>query len=137
MKRYLLFDSGCALCTAMAQQMAQTAGEWLHVRSLRDPEMQALVARSRSAWEYRPTLVEVEGETVRVYRGLGLILRLLRGLGWRRIWPIGEMMLYYNATSVDGSRRRFLKQFGSFLAVVALGFPAKKKAFSKSLKMTI
>lgn len=47
MHRYLLFDSGCAQCTELAQAVAQATHGGLEARSLRDPAMQRLLAQAR------------------------------------------------------------------------------------------
>lgn len=50
MHRYLLFDSGCAQCTELAQAVAQATHGGLEARSLRDPAMQRLLAQARPYW---------------------------------------------------------------------------------------
>ncbi len=119
MKRYLLFDSGCSLCTKVAREVEREAGGWLEARSLREPEMRALLDRAKPGWKWEPTLVEVAGDEVRVYQGLGMRVRMVEGLGLRRAWKIGKIVREHVATSsnLNMERRSFLKQVGSLTAV--------------------
>jgi hypothetical protein len=71
-ERYLLFDGGCSVCAALAREVETLSGGRLRVRSLRDPEVQALLDRARPGWRWEPMLVEIEGERVRVLAGLSL-----------------------------------------------------------------
>jgi hypothetical protein len=57
------------------------SGGRLGVRSLREPEVQALLDRARPGWRWEPMLAEVEGERVRVLAGLAMRMRLLQILG--------------------------------------------------------
>jgi predicted DCC family thiol-disulfide oxidoreductase YuxK len=79
--RWLLYDSGCSVCAALAQEVKARSGGQLRVRSLREPEVQALLDRARPGWQWEPMLVEVEGERVRVLAGLSLRARLVQVLG--------------------------------------------------------
>lgn len=36
MERFLLFDSGCAVCSELAREIEHESGGWMMVRSLRD-----------------------------------------------------------------------------------------------------
>ena len=84
MKRYLLFDSSCSLCTEVARRVEEAAGGWLQARSLRDPEMRALLDKAKPGWKWKPTLVEVDGDDVRGYQGFRMRVRMMRGLGVER-----------------------------------------------------
>ncbi len=48
--RYLLFDSGCACCTKLAQDIERETGGWVRARSLRDAEMHVLLNCARPGW---------------------------------------------------------------------------------------
>jgi predicted DCC family thiol-disulfide oxidoreductase YuxK len=80
-ERYLLFDGGCSVCAALAREVETLSEGRLGVRSLRDPEVQALLDRARPGWRWEPMLVEIEGERVRVLAGLSLRARLVQVLG--------------------------------------------------------
>ncbi|HXF69103.1 MAG TPA: hypothetical protein VNK89_04805 [Thermoflexus sp.] len=67
-------------CAALAREVEALSGGRLGVRSLREPEVQALLDRARPGWQWEPMLLEVEGERVRVYAGLALRARLLGGI---------------------------------------------------------
>jgi len=49
-ERWLLFDSGCSVCAALAWEVEALSGGRLQVRSLRDPEVQALLDRAHPGW---------------------------------------------------------------------------------------
>jgi hypothetical protein len=66
------------------------SGGRLRVRSLRDPEVQALLDRVRPGWQWEPMLVEIEGEQVRVFAGLAMRMRLLQILGPARAWRVAQ-----------------------------------------------
>jgi hypothetical protein len=57
------------------------SGGRLRVRSLREPEVQALLDRARPGWQWEPMLVEIDGERVRIFAGLSLRARLVQVLG--------------------------------------------------------
>ncbi|SDI61441.1 hypothetical protein SAMN05421505_1961, partial [Sinosporangium album] len=70
MKRYLLFDEGCLVCTSTAKGVEEDSGHWLEARSLRDPRMKALLDTHKPGWKHRPTLVIDDGTTVHIATGL-------------------------------------------------------------------
>lgn len=47
MKRYLLFDSGCSLCSKLARNIERIAEGWLVAHSLNDRSMQALLKEAK------------------------------------------------------------------------------------------
>ncbi len=71
-ERWLLYDAGCSVCAALAREVEALSGGRLRVRSLRDPEVQALLDRARPGWRWEPMLVEVEGERMQVLAGLSM-----------------------------------------------------------------
>ncbi|GBD08622.1 hypothetical protein HRbin22_00863 [Candidatus Thermoflexus japonica] len=68
--RWLLYDGGCVVCAALAREVEALSAGRLGVRSLREPEIQALLDRIRPGWRWEPMLLEVEGERVQVFTGL-------------------------------------------------------------------
>ena len=50
MERYLLFDSGCTLCTGLAHDIERESGGQLIARSLREAEIKALLDQTRPGW---------------------------------------------------------------------------------------
>jgi len=76
-KRWLLYDAGCSVCAALAWEVEALSGGRLQVRSLRDPEVQALLDRARPGWRWEPMIVEIEGKRVRVFTGLAMRARLV------------------------------------------------------------
>ena len=84
MERYLLFDSGCSLCTSIARQVENASDGKLMARSLRDPDVRSVLDEVKPGWRWEPMLLEVDGDRRRVYAGVGLRARLVRVLGPRR-----------------------------------------------------
>ncbi|GEM_PF-958419 len=79
-------------------------------RSLRDPEVQALLDRARPGWRWEPMLVEIEGEQVRVWAGLAMRARLVQVLGPVRALRLAQAVARMGGPvlGVDWGRRRFL-----------------------------
>jgi predicted DCC family thiol-disulfide oxidoreductase YuxK len=111
-ERYLLFDGGCSVCAALAREVETLSGGRLGVRSLREPEVQALLDRARPGWRWEPMLVEIEGERVRVLAGLALRARLVQILGPVRTWRVAQAVARMGGPvlGVDWGRRRLLRQ---------------------------
>lgn len=122
MERYLLFDSGCNVCTKLAHDIEQEAGDWLAARSLRDLKMQALLSQVKPNWQWQPTLLEIEGEQIRIFTGYALASKIALGLGIRRTWHVAQLVNQARIPVHDMSleRRQFLKQSGAFLTALAL-----------------
>lgn len=116
MKRYLLFDSGCTFCSTVARELQCHAADFLLARSLRDPEMQALLGEASPTWRWQPTLIEVDGSDTRILTGASLLARLVLGLGLHRTLRIARTMSR-SATSI-GAGLGFLSFLGSMLAVI-------------------
>jgi hypothetical protein len=148
MKRYLLFDSGCSLCTELAEQIASSVDGWLTARSLREPEVQALLNQTQSDWSWQPTLLEVEGQEVRAFTGFSLRRRLLLGLGPQRAWHVARLVSQAGISPVNmgnggpkslTSRRSFLRgtvQSAAALmaAKVLTALPEGKEALAQSVR---
>jgi len=96
MKRYLLFDAGCAVCNQIAQAIEEAASGKLQAVSLRDPQaVQWLEQVYPEGWAYRPYLVTVDGDRVQAYAGPGMAMRLGWLLGPRKlIHPIPRFPHY-------------------------------------------
>jgi hypothetical protein len=85
---YLLFDSSCARCGNLARTVEKIGGGWLESRSLEDPHIQEMLSQARPGWDWKPMLVTVRRERVRVYSGIWMVLRLGVGLGPRKSFRI-------------------------------------------------
>ncbi|HXF69591.1 MAG TPA: hypothetical protein VNK89_07270 [Thermoflexus sp.] len=122
-RRWLLYDSGCSACAALAREVEALSGGRLGVRSLREPEVQALLNRARPGWRWEPMLLEVDGEQVRVYAGLAMRMWLLRVLGPVRAWRVAQAVARLGGPvlGVDWGRRRLLQQGGALAGLVLLG----------------
>ena len=117
-ERYLLFDSGCSVCAALAREVEARSGGRLGVRSLREPEVRALLDRARPGWRWEPMLVEIEGERVRVFTGLAVRWRLVQVLGPVRALRVAQAVARHGGPvlGVDWGRRDFLRRAGGALA---------------------
>jgi hypothetical protein len=92
-ERYLLFDGGCSVCAALAREVEALSGGRLGVRSLREPEVQAMRNQAHPNWRWEPMLVEIEGERVRVLAGLSLRARLVQVLGPAQALRVTQLTL--------------------------------------------
>jgi hypothetical protein len=97
------------------------SGGRLRVRSLRDPEVQALLDQAHPGWQWESMLVEIEGERVRIFAGLSLRARLVQVLGPVRALRVAQAVARMGGPvlGVDWGRRRLLQQ-GAALAALAL-----------------
>ncbi len=118
MERYLLSDSGCSLCTSMAHQVEDASDGKLTARSLRDPEVRAVLDEVRPGWRWEPMLLEVDGERRRVYAGVGLRLRLVQVLGLWRAFTLARIV--QQAAIFQPGRRGVLRLAGGLLAGLTL-----------------
>jgi hypothetical protein len=129
MQRFLLFDSGCAVCSSVAEQVEQDAGGWLQVRDLNDPEMRQLLDQHYPTRVFRPTLVVVDGEKARMFTGPALSVRLVAGIGMRRAARIARHIVGMTARHPeDGVSRRSLLKAASTGAVALFGLSFKPAA---------
>jgi predicted DCC family thiol-disulfide oxidoreductase YuxK len=62
--RWLLYDAGCSVCAALAREVEALSGGRLRVRSLREPEVQALL-------DQRPSRLAVGADARRDRGGAG------------------------------------------------------------------
>lgn len=125
-KLVLGFDAGCMTCSGLAKGIQEAVGGRLEIRSLRDPMMEHW--RGQALDEdapWAPTLVEIEGGTVRAWIGVRMGVRLARRLGpaatWRVAKILGEMKREggpERSPYAGLSRSQFLKGVGG--AVVGL-----------------
>ena len=129
--RWLLYDAGCSVCAALAREVEALSGGRLRVRSLRDPEVQALLDRARPGWQWEPMLVEIEGERARVFAGLAMRMRLLQILGPARALRVAQAVARMGGPvlGVDWGRRDFLRRAGGallgLLTLQGLGAPLR------------
>lgn len=121
MERYLLFDSGCRACTNIAQAVEKESSNWLMARSLRDLEMQTLLAQADPAWKWTPTILEREGDHIRIFTGWRLQLKLLRKIGFSRSLRLLTVVTQNSVPATSQSRRDMLKTGGLVLAGLAFG----------------
>lgn len=126
--RTLLYDSGCASCAGIADEIQRhdlTNGGRLELQSLRNPEMKRLLDETHpDGWPWEPTLVEVQGDgsPVRTWTGVRLIPRLISTIGVRRAHAIARLVNDRTADSgpTDPGRRSALLKIGAAAAAVPL-----------------
>ncbi|GBC78604.1 hypothetical protein HRbin08_02100 [bacterium HR08] len=111
-ERYLLYDSGCSVCAALAREVEALSAGRLGVRSLREPEVQAMLNRAKPGWRWEPMLLEIEGERIRVFTGLAMRMRLLQLLGPARALRVAQAVARFGGPvlGVDWGRRDFLRR---------------------------
>lgn len=122
--RQLLFDSGCSLCTQLARDIERESSGLLTARSLRDPDLQALLDVQRPGWRWEPMLLEDNGRAVRVWSGFPLRLRLLSLLGLKRSLRVAAMVArleHSRRATFQQERRALLKSGVAAIGVMALG----------------
>jgi hypothetical protein len=132
MERYLLFNSGCSLCTKLAEDIELESEGQLIARSLHDPAMQILLKKADPNWRWQPTLLEIDAEDIKITTGLALTTKIVQELGLRRAWRIVKLLneAGEGSTGKNQERRQFLKQSGALLAALPLlGLPKLDKGF--------
>lgn len=139
MERYLLFDSACAKCTKVADQIEELAGGWLTTRSLRDPGTRKLLKEVHPGWRWQPMILEQIGDRSRIYSGFSLSLRLIIKLGILKALKIARLLLNSDTTAsrqtpADPSRRNFVRQSGLAFSAFALlfGFPTLRPEVARA-----
>jgi len=124
MKRFLLFDSGCSVCNTLAQAIEEEANGWLQAASLHEPSMQHILNRVAPDWSWEPMLLEITTRKTRVFTGLSMRARLVKGLGLKRAYQIAQLVYETNRDNVDQGRRQFLRQSSmSMGGLMLLGMP--------------
>ncbi len=124
MKRYLLFDSGCSLCTQLAEKIVQESDSKLEARSLRETSVQEMLNTARPNWQWEPMLLEASSENMKVFSGPKMAFRLVQKLGVRRAWKIAWLVRGTGApllgVNINTDRRRLLQGAGGLLTSLFL-----------------
>ena len=129
-KLVLGFDAGCLTCSELAKRIEERVGDKIEVLSLNDPLMQHWRKEAfGDAAPWAPTLVELDGGSVRAWTGVRMGVRLSRALGPLATWRVMQVLGEVNAdleladsaaakAMTELSRGQFLKGAGG--AAVAL-----------------
>jgi hypothetical protein len=130
------FDAGCMTCSGLAKRIEETVGGRLEIRNLTDPMMERW--RGHALGEdapWAPTLVEIEGSTVRAWTGAQMGVRLARRLGPAATWRVAKIL---GEMKKDGgperspyaglSRSQFLKGVGG--VVVGMSVLSGTRSFA-------
>ncbi len=129
MERYLVYDSACAVCNHIAQEIENLASDKVKAIGIHDGAARSLLDEAYPAgWQHAPYLVTVQGGRVRASTGLGAVMRLGLFLGPRRgrkAWALARrsgISVAALAVPSGGSlaRRYVLKLFGTLAAVGGL-----------------
>lgn len=131
MKRYLLFNSNCEMCSKIATELAKELGGWLEIRSLNDPAMRDYLNSSYPNWSWEPMILLHDNEgNSKLITGYRLKLFLVRKLGINKTFKIARLIDQFAAVSPSAShinrqRRTFLQtSIPSFIgAIIALKTP--------------
>lgn len=118
MQKYLLFDSGCTVCSNLANEVESASQGALSARSLTDTQMQELLDKARPGWSWEPTLLEVGDDQSKVFTGVSMRVRLFNTLGPRRSWRIARIVARAQGEpqATGTTRKDFVKQAGSAVA---------------------
>lgn len=106
MERYLLFDSSCTTCSKIAAKVKNETNGRIVARSLHDGKIKEILDQARPGWRWEPTLIEINGDTTRVYTGFHMRLRFIAVLGFRRAWSLAEVIQSELVSSKPSSDRR-------------------------------
>ncbi|VAW37797.1 hypothetical protein MNBD_CHLOROFLEXI01-1109 [hydrothermal vent metagenome] len=122
MKRFLLFDSDCSVCNTLAQAIEEEANGWLQAASLHEPSMQHILSQTIPDWSWEPMLLEITTRKTRVFTGLSMRARLVKGVGLKRACRMAQLMYQTNMDKyhIDQGRRQFLHRSSALLAALPL-----------------
>lgn len=139
MKRYLLFNSNCEMCSQIALELERELGGWLEVKSLNDSSIKKYLNSNHPGWSLEPMLLLQSNEgKQKLLTGFNMKLFLIRKLGINRAIKIAELVSQFEETYPSGShinhhRRAFLQTsipgfFGAILALKTPQFPKQNQA---------
>jgi hypothetical protein len=93
MKRILVFDSECSLCTGVARKVCNETGELIQdVWSLKDVRTQEILSAAGFAGLARPALIEITSEKTTVFAGPRFGWRMFRILGPQRALRLAKVI---------------------------------------------
>ena len=130
MKRFIIFDARCSICTQLAEAIRESSDGKLEALSIYDNEAKTLLDRAHpEGWEHAPYFVMVEQNRVHAWTGFGAAFQLLRLIGIRNAWRVWGLARNQGIvlppgtkiSSVSNPRRRFLKVGLAALVAVAVG----------------
>lgn len=134
MERYLVFDSSCSVCNALAATFQEAVGTKLEAISIYGDRARTLLDRAfPGGWAHAPYLILVDENRVRAWTGLRLAVQLGMLIGPRKAWRVfaiarrSKVHLFSGANDSSTShlsRRAFLK--AGAVATAALGLLSKQ-----------
>lgn len=118
MDRYLLFDSGCSTCEAIARDVEEATFSKLKTLSLRNPDVQAQLEMIRPNWNWEPMLLEIDGERGRVYSGFAMKLRIVALCGPIRAWRLAQVARQRGVGTIGFTRRGVIRRVSVMMAAM-------------------
>ena len=139
MKRFLLFDSNCGICSNIASEIERELDGWLQTKSLHDPSIQEYLNSSHPDWEWEPMLMlQRKDQSRQLLTGLSMRLFLAFRLSPSKTMRVVQLVskLEQRAPLSDDQgynpRRIFLKtSVPSFLGAIAIF--KTQKSFAQGL----
>jgi hypothetical protein len=133
MKRYLIFDSGCSICSSLARNIEEAADKKLSIVGIASRQAKELLDQVfPNGWKHQPYLVSVKKDKVSALTGyrmalqLGVLLGPTRGLQAYSLAKQYGVKITSGGGSFSSGKRKFLKDsviFGGALFGVGSGFP--------------
>lgn len=138
-KRWILaFDGGCSKCREMSHAVHQACDGKLEILPLTHPDVQQWRAtRLGHEAPWAPTLIALEGETVRAWTGKAMALPLARWLGPRStlrvLLSLGQLHLQARSRRKNNSAGRLLLPLATgFVIAAGMIFKGDMPSFAES-----
>lgn len=133
MRRYLLIDSTCSMCTSFAHKLCNETENWIHdVVSSQDSRTEKWLRAAGYTELPGPSILEVDGEQVRIFPGARFRWRVLMALGPARALRLSQVIAGDLASAAANNpekaavaafgsgRRRFLRLLTGMAASVSV-----------------
>lgn len=124
MNTYLLFGPDCGSCSGIAGRIEKETDGLLVGRSLAELEIQQYLNTALpQEWEWEPMILEVsdDGQSIQVYSGVNMRLRLIQLLGIAKAWSVGSLVYGSIKPQIPVQERRtFLRYSGGLVAGLAV-----------------
>lgn len=106
MARYIAYDSGCSVCSQLAETIRQTAGGKIASLPLRDAKARELLDRAYpGGWSPGPYLIHSRPGRIRAWTGTTAAVRLMALVGPRGAWRIWSVARHHGIYLPPGHRR--------------------------------
>ncbi len=106
MARYIAYDSGCSVCSQLAETIRQTAGGKIASLPLRDAKARELLDRAYpGGWSPGSYLIHSRPGRIRAWTGTTAAVRLMALVGPRGAWRIWSVARHHGIYLPPGHRR--------------------------------